>query len=47
IPSTPAVGTLMWVAGVLLAAGSLALVVLLLWLANSRLRTFETAIPNS
>jgi ABC-type uncharacterized transport system YnjBCD permease subunit len=47
IPSTPEVGTLMWVAGVVLAAGSLALVVLLLWLANSRLRTFETAIPNS
>jgi ABC-2 type transport system permease protein len=47
IPSTPAVGTLMWVAGVVLAAGSLALVVLLLWLANSRLRSFETAIPNS
>jgi ABC-2 type transport system permease protein len=47
IPSTPEVGTLMWVAGVILAAGSLAVVVLLLWLANSRLRSFETAIPNS
>ena len=47
IPSTPEVGTVMWVAGVILAAASFALVTLLLWLANSRLRSFETAIPNS
>jgi ABC-2 type transport system permease protein len=47
IPSTPEVGALMWVAGVILLALSLAVVVLLLWLANSHLRSFETAIPNS
>jgi ABC-2 type transport system permease protein len=47
IPSTPEVGTLMWLAGVILLALSLAVVVLLLWLANSHLRSFETAIPDS
>jgi ABC-2 type transport system permease protein len=47
IPSTPEIGTLMWVTGVVFVVGSLAVVILLLWLANSRLRTFEAAIPNS
>jgi hypothetical protein len=44
---TPVIGALMWAAGLLVAAGSLAVVVLLLSLANSRLRNFETAIANS
>jgi len=47
IPSTPAIGALMWAAGVLLAAGSLAVVGALLWIANSRLSRFETAIANA
>jgi hypothetical protein len=47
IPSTPEIGALMWSAGVLLAAGSLAVVVLLLWLANSRLRSFEAPIASA
>ena len=47
VPSTPAIGALMWAAGIVLAAASLAVVVLLLWLANSRLRSFETAIPST
>jgi ABC-2 type transporter len=47
IPSTPEIGALMWAAGVVLAAGSLAIVGLLLWLANTRLRSNETAISNA
>ena len=47
IPSTPAIGALMWVAGVLLAAAALAVVGLLLWLANSRMLRFETPIANA
>lgn len=47
IPSTPAIGALMWATGIVLAAGSLAVVGLLLWLANSRLRAYETTIANA
>jgi hypothetical protein len=47
IPSTPEIGALMWTAGVVLAAGSLGVVVLLLSIANSRLRSFETQIANA
>jgi hypothetical protein len=47
IPSTPAVGALMWAGGFVLGACSLTLVVLLLWFANHRLRYFETAIANT
>jgi hypothetical protein len=47
IPSTPETGALMWSAGVVLAAGSLAVVVLLLWIADSRLRSFEAPIANA
>jgi hypothetical protein len=47
IPSTPGTGALMWAAGIALAAGSLAIVGLLLWFANARLRSFETAIANT
>lgn len=47
IPSTAAVGALMLAGGVVLAACSLAVVALLLWLANSRLRSFDTAIANT
>jgi len=47
IPSTPELGALMWGAGVVLAAGSLAIVGVLLWLANSRLRSNEVAVANT
>jgi hypothetical protein len=47
IPSTPLTGAVMWVVGITLAAGSLAVVGLLVWLANSRLRSYESAIANS
>jgi hypothetical protein len=47
IVSTPAIGAAMWVIGIGLAAGALALVGLLMWLASSRLRKFEGAIANA
>ncbi len=47
IPSTPATGALMLAVGVALAAGSIAVVSLLLWFANSRLRSYEAAIANT
>jgi hypothetical protein len=46
IELTPAIGAVMWVIGVALAASALAVVALLLWLANARLRRFEGAIAN-
>jgi putative ABC exporter len=47
IPSTPLIGALMWAGGVVLAAAALAVVGLLLWIANSRLIKFETPIANA
>jgi len=47
IPATPGLGVVMWVAGVVFAAGSLAIVGFLLWLANTRLRSNEVAVANS
>ena len=47
IPATPALGALMWGTGIVLAGGSLAIVGLLLWLANSRLRSNEVAVANT
>lgn len=47
IPSTPVIGAVMWGVGIVLAAGSLAVVGVLMWIANSRLQSYETAIPNS
>ena len=47
IPATPVIGGLMWAAGLVLAAGALAVVALLMWLANSRLQGYETAIANT
>jgi Putative ATP-binding cassette len=47
LPSTPAIGGVMWGTAVVLTAGSAAIVGLLLWLANSRLRSYETAIANT
>ena len=44
LPSTPAVGALMFGLGLVLAAAAGALVGFLLWLANSRLRRYEGAI---
>lgn len=43
-PSTPAIGALMWAAGFTLAAGAAAIVGILLWFADSRLRAYEGAI---
>jgi hypothetical protein len=47
IPSTPELGALMWGAGIVLAVGSLVIVGLLLWLADSRLRSNEVAVANT
>jgi hypothetical protein len=46
-PSSPVLGAAMWVAAVVLAAGSLVVVALLLWIANSRLRSLDTAAANA
>jgi hypothetical protein len=46
-PSTPEIGALMWAAGIVLTAGAAAIVVFLMWLANTRLRTFEAAIATT
>jgi hypothetical protein len=47
IPATPQLGALMWGTAVVLAASSLAIVGLLLWVANSRLRSNEVAVANT
>ena len=47
IPVTPQLGAFMWGTGVVLALGSLAIVGLLLWLANSRLQSNEVAVANT
>jgi hypothetical protein len=47
IASTPPIGALMWAVGLVLAAGSLAVVGAMVWIANSRLRSFENAIANA
>jgi Putative ATP-binding cassette len=47
IPSTPVVGALMGATGIVLAAGAFTIVAVLLWLANSRLVSFETTIASS
>jgi hypothetical protein len=44
LPQGPATGTVLALAGVVLLAGGCGLVVLLLWIANSRLRSFEASI---
>jgi ABC-2 type transport system permease protein len=44
IPQGPAIGTVIALAGVILLAGGCGLVALLLWIANSRLRSFEASI---
>lgn len=44
IPTTPAIGAMMWAGGVTLAVGAIALVGTLLWIANSRLDGFEGTI---
>jgi ABC-2 type transport system permease protein len=46
IPATPAVGALMWAGALVLLVGSAAVVVTLLWFANSRLRAWEGAIAS-
>jgi hypothetical protein len=46
IPATPAVGALMWAGAVVLLVGSAAIVLTLLWFANSRLRSWEGAIAS-
>jgi Putative ATP-binding cassette len=47
IPSTPQLGALMWGTGALLVVGSAAIVAVLLWLANSRLRSNDVAVANT
>lgn len=44
VPTTPAIGALMWAGGVTLAAGAGAVVGVLLWIANSRLGSYEGTI---
>jgi hypothetical protein len=44
LPSTPAIGALMWAAGLALVAGAATIVGTLLWFANSRLRDYEDSI---
>jgi hypothetical protein len=47
IPSTPAIGFAMIFAGAILMVACAALVGVLLWIANSRLRSFEASIASS
>ena len=47
IPTTPELGALMWGGGVVLAMGSLGIVGLVLFLANSRLLSNEVAVANT
>jgi hypothetical protein len=47
IPATPAIGALMWAGGVILVAGAVAVVGTLLWVANSRLGSYEGTIANT
>jgi hypothetical protein len=47
IPTTPAIGALMWAVAVTLAAGAVAVVATLLWFANSRLGSYEGAIATT
>lgn len=47
IPATPEIGAVMWGIGIVLGAGSLAIVGFLLWLANFRLRSNEVAVANT
>ncbi len=47
IPSTPAIGALMWSSGVVLAGGAAAVVGVLLWIANSRLSSNEGVIAST
>jgi hypothetical protein len=46
VPATPAVGALMWAGGLVLLVGAGAIVITLLWFANSRLRAWEGAIAS-
>jgi hypothetical protein len=46
IPATPTIGALMWSVGLILAVGAAAIVVGLVWFANSRLRAWEGAIAS-
>jgi hypothetical protein len=47
IPSTPQLGAVMWGFAVLFVVASLAIVGVLLWLADSRLRSNEVAVANT
>ncbi len=44
IPTTPVIGALMWAGGAILATGAVGLVGALLWIANSRLGSYEGTI---
>jgi hypothetical protein len=47
IPSTPAIGALMWGSGLVLIAGAAAVVAVILWIATSRLSLNEGVIASS
>ncbi|HXI94570.1 MAG TPA: hypothetical protein VNG04_00475 [Candidatus Acidoferrum sp.] len=47
VPATPVVGALMWAGALVLLVGAAAIVVTLLWFANSRLRSWEGAIASA
>jgi hypothetical protein len=46
LPATPTIGGLMWAVGVVLCVAAVTVVGVLLWVANSRLRTYEGAIAS-
>jgi hypothetical protein len=47
IPSTPAIGALLWATGLALTVGAAAVVCVLLWIANSRLKSNEGVIAST
>jgi hypothetical protein len=46
IPATPAIGALMWAGALVILAGAAAIVITMLWFANTRLRSWEGAIAS-
>src|SRR5450759_3983133 len=47
IPATPTVGALMWAGGLVCLIGAVAIVITLLWFANTRLRSYEGTIATA
>jgi hypothetical protein len=46
IPATPVIGALMWAGALVVLAGAAAIVITMLWFANTRLRSWEGAIAS-